>query len=172
MLTWGQRCSILWLPIGILYGAKCGCEYTFNSLLLIWIDGWICQFCGPSWLPNSMPLNLFWPIGIPSSYSCGWSINALATFYNSTCLAIPTLMWKGTKGQSMIACPSIIENSHNNMNIKFIVEVYASLYYWKYESKLQQNPITTTKCGCNSLVLPIHKTSEFIASSLVLVHYN
>jgi hypothetical protein len=27
------------------------------------------------------------------------------------------------------------------MNIKFIVEVCASLYYWKHESKLQHNPM-------------------------------
>ncbi len=49
-----------------------------------------------------MPQNLFWTIRIPNSYSYGWSINVLAKFYNSTCLTIPTLMWKGTKGQSMI----------------------------------------------------------------------
>ncbi len=35
----GQQCSILWLPIGILYGAKCGCKYPFGSLLLVRIDG-------------------------------------------------------------------------------------------------------------------------------------
>jgi hypothetical protein len=34
----------------------------------------------------------------------------------------------------------ILNNSHNDINIKFIVEVYASLYYYKHESKLQQNP--------------------------------
>jgi hypothetical protein len=28
-------CSILWLPIGILCGAKCECKYTFDSLLLV-----------------------------------------------------------------------------------------------------------------------------------------
>jgi hypothetical protein len=27
------------------------------------------------------------------------------------------------------------------MNIEFIVEVYAYLYYWKHESKLQHDPI-------------------------------
>jgi len=35
VLTKGWRCSILWLPIGIFYGAKCECEYTFGCLLLI-----------------------------------------------------------------------------------------------------------------------------------------
>jgi hypothetical protein len=33
-LTQVWRCSILWLPMGIFYGAKCGCEYTFGSLFL------------------------------------------------------------------------------------------------------------------------------------------
>ncbi len=48
---------------------------------------------------------MFWTTWIFGSYACVWSINALATFCNSTCLAIFALMWKGAKGQSMIACP-------------------------------------------------------------------
>ncbi len=99
------RCSSQWLPIGILYGAICGCEYPSGSLLLVWIDGRICSIYGPNWLPNSMPLNLFWTTRIHDSYFYGWSINAPTTFCNSTCLAIHVLMWKGTKGQSMITCP-------------------------------------------------------------------
>jgi hypothetical protein len=30
-----RQCSILWLPIGILCRAECGCEYTFNFLLMV-----------------------------------------------------------------------------------------------------------------------------------------
>jgi hypothetical protein len=30
----------------------------------------------------------------------------------------------------------ILNNPHNNMNIKFIIKVCVSLYYYKYESKL------------------------------------
>jgi len=88
-----RQYSILWLPISSLYDAKCGCEYTSSSLLLNYMDGWICWFCGPSWLPNSMPFSLFKITGIFNSYSYEWSINVLATFYNSTCLAI--LIWCG-----------------------------------------------------------------------------
>jgi len=106
VLTQDQWCSNLRLPIGIHYGVVCGCEYSSGSLLMVWIDGWICQLYGPNWLPNSMLLNLLWTTGIPNSCSCGWSINALATFCNSTCLAILILIWKGTKGQSMITCLS------------------------------------------------------------------
>jgi hypothetical protein len=54
--------------------------------------------CSPNWLSNSMPFNLFWTTTIPNSFSCDWSINVIATFYNSTCLTILVLMWKGTKG--------------------------------------------------------------------------
>jgi hypothetical protein len=35
VLIRGRRCSILWLPIGIFYGAECGCKYTSNFLLPI-----------------------------------------------------------------------------------------------------------------------------------------
>ncbi len=59
VLIRGQRCSILWLPIGIFCGAECGCEYTCGSLLLTRIDRQICRLYSPKWLPNSMPLNLF-----------------------------------------------------------------------------------------------------------------
>jgi hypothetical protein len=110
VLAWVRQYSILWLPIGSLYDAKCGCEYTSSSLLLNYMDGWICWFCGPNWLPNSMPFSLFRTTWISSSYSYEWSINVLATFYNSTCLAVLVLMWKSTKGQSIIACPF---SSHN-----------------------------------------------------------
>ncbi len=96
VLTQDQCCSNLWLPIGILCGAKCGCEYPSGPLLLVWIDGWICWLCGPNRFPTSMPLNLLWTTRIPSSY--GWSINVPTTFCNSTCVAIHVLMWKGTKG--------------------------------------------------------------------------
>ncbi len=58
MLTLIRRCSNLWLSIGILYGAKCGCEYISGSLLLIWTYGQICRLCNPNWLPNSMLLSL------------------------------------------------------------------------------------------------------------------
>jgi hypothetical protein len=64
--------------------------------------------------------NMFWTIGIHGSLSCGWSINALTTFYNSTCLTILALMWKGTKDQSMIACLSTSQNAQtleSNMTI-------------------------------------------------------
>ncbi len=106
-------CPILWLPIGILYGAKYGCECTSNTLLSNWIDGQICRLCGRNWLtPNSRLLNLFWIVGIPSSYSYDWSINASTTFCNSACLTMLALMWKGIKGQSMIGCPSFSQNAH------------------------------------------------------------
>jgi len=54
------RCSILWLPIGVICGVECGCEYTFGALLLNWMDGWIDRLYGPNWPLNSMFLNLFW----------------------------------------------------------------------------------------------------------------
>jgi hypothetical protein len=59
VLIWGWQCSILGLPIGILCGVECGWEYSFGSLFLVWIYGWIYWLCGPNWLPNSMPFNLF-----------------------------------------------------------------------------------------------------------------
>ncbi len=90
-------CPILWLPISILCGVECGCEYTSGALLLNWMDWQICRLCSPNWPPNSMPLNLFWTTKIHGSWSCDWSTNVLATFCNSTCLAIPTLMWKKHK---------------------------------------------------------------------------
>ncbi len=111
MLTRDRWCSILRLPIGIHCDAICGCECPFGSLLLVKIDEWIYWLCGPNWLPNSMPLNLFWTIGIPYSCSYGWSITAPATFYNSTCLTMLVLMWKGMKRQSMITCPSSSQNA-------------------------------------------------------------
>ncbi len=97
-----RQCSIMRLPIGIHYDVVCGCEYPSGSLLLVWINEQICRLYGPNWLPNSMLLNQFWTTWILDSCSCGWSINVLTTFCNSTCLAIVFLMWKGTKGQSMI----------------------------------------------------------------------
>ncbi len=102
---------ILWLPIGILCGAEWGCEYTYGTPFLNWMDGLICSLYGPNWPPNSMPFNMFCTIGIPNSCSCGWSINALATFCSSTCRTMPILMWKGTKGQSTIACLSSSQNA-------------------------------------------------------------
>jgi hypothetical protein len=122
-----RRCSIMWLPIGIFYGVECGCKYTSSSLFPVWIDGWIYQLCGPNWLPNSMPFNLFWTIGIFGSCSCGWYINFHATFCNSTCLAIHDLMWKGTKGQSMIACPSF---SQNAQTFESNLTISESTYSW------------------------------------------
>jgi hypothetical protein len=92
------------LPIGILYGVKWKCEYTSRTLFLNWMDGWICRLYGPNWLPNSMPLNLFWIIRIHNFCFYNWSINVFATFYNSACLAMFALVWKGTKGQSMMEC--------------------------------------------------------------------
>jgi hypothetical protein len=35
VLIQGRQCSIMRLPIGILYSAKCGCEYPYNSLFLV-----------------------------------------------------------------------------------------------------------------------------------------
>jgi hypothetical protein len=35
------RCSILWLPIGILCSVECEWEYTSSFLFLIQIEGWI-----------------------------------------------------------------------------------------------------------------------------------
>jgi hypothetical protein len=52
-------CPILWLPIGILCGVEYGCEYNSGTMLLNWMDGWICQLYGPNWCPNSMPFNIF-----------------------------------------------------------------------------------------------------------------
>jgi hypothetical protein len=79
VLAQNWQCSNLRLPIGIHDVVVCACEYPFGSLLLIWIDGRICWLCGPNWFPNSMPLNMFWTMSIPYSYSCGWSINVLTT---------------------------------------------------------------------------------------------
>jgi hypothetical protein len=59
MLIWYWRCYSMWLPISILCGAICGCEYPSSSLLLVWIDWRIYWICGPNWLPNFMPLILF-----------------------------------------------------------------------------------------------------------------
>jgi len=76
-----------------------------------------------------MPFSLFWTTGILGSCSCDWSINAPATFYNSTCLVIHASLWKGTKGQSMIACPSSSQNTYifeNNMNTS------KSTYSWSH----------------------------------------
>jgi len=58
-----------------------------------------------------MLFNLLWTIIIHGSCSYGWSNNALATFCKSTCLTIFYLMWKGTKGQSIITCPSSSQNA-------------------------------------------------------------
>jgi hypothetical protein len=64
---------------------------------------------------------------IPSSCSYGWSINVLATFYNSTCLVIFVLIWKGTKGQSIITCPS---SSQNAQTFKSNLTTFESMYSW------------------------------------------
>jgi hypothetical protein len=126
MLIRNRRCSSLWLPIGIHYGVICGCEYPSSSLLLVWIDEQIYWLCGPNWLPNSMLLNLFWVTRILDSCSCGWSINVPTTFYNSTYLTIPPLMWKGKTGQSMIACPS----SQNAQTLESNLIISKSLDSW------------------------------------------
>ncbi len=125
--------SIMWLPIGSLRGAECGCEYTFGSLLLNWMDGWIYWLYGPNWLPNSMSFSLFWTTWILGSYSCGWSINAPATFCNSTCLAICVLMWKSTKGQSIIACPS---SSQITQTFESNLTTSESTYSWSCVSTM------------------------------------
>jgi hypothetical protein len=78
-LTWVWWCPIMWLPIGILCGAECGCEYTSGALLLNWMDGRICRLYGPNWPPNSMPQSIL-DYKIPSSSSCDWSTNALPHF--------------------------------------------------------------------------------------------
>jgi hypothetical protein len=59
VLTLVQQCSNLWLPINILCGVECGCEYISSFLLVMWTNGHICQLCAPTWFPNSMPFNLF-----------------------------------------------------------------------------------------------------------------
>ncbi len=122
-------CPILWLPIGILCGAKCGCEYTFNILLVNWMDGWICQLCGPNWPFNSMLLTLLWITWIPSFWFCDRSINGHATFCNSTCLAIPVMMWKGTKRQSIVAC---LSSSQNAQPFESNPVTSESTYSWSY----------------------------------------
>ncbi len=129
VLTLIRWCSNLWLPISILYGGECGCEYTSSFLLLIWIDGRICRLWSLNWLPNSMPLSLFWTI--LSSCSYGWSINALATFCNSTCLTILALMWKGIRWQSMIAC---LSSSHNAQIVENNLATFKSTYSWSLVS--------------------------------------
>jgi hypothetical protein len=98
VLMQDRQCSNLWLPIGIHCGTVCVWEYPSSSLLVVWIDEWIYRLCNPNLPPNSMLLNMFKTVGIPNSYSYGWSIHVPATFCNSTCLVIPILMWKGTKG--------------------------------------------------------------------------
>ncbi len=75
ILTQDWWCSILRLPIGIHYGVVCGCEYPSSTLFMVWIDEWIYWLYGPNWLPNSMPLNMFWTSRILDSCSYGWSIN-------------------------------------------------------------------------------------------------
>ncbi len=127
MLTWDWQCSSLRLPIGIHYGAVCGCEYPSDYLFLVCIDVRICWLYGPNLFPNSMFLNLFWTIGILDSYYCGWSINVLGTFCNSICLVILILMWKGTKGQSMIA---YLFSSHNAQTLESNLIISESTYSW------------------------------------------
>jgi len=96
------------------------------------MDELICLLYGHNWLPNSMPFNLFWTIRIIDSYSYGWSINAFTTFCSSTCLAMPTLMWKGTKGQSMTTCPS----SQNAHTLKSNLVISESTYSWSLVSTM------------------------------------
>jgi len=77
-----------------------------------------------------MPLNLFWTIRTFGSRSCGWSTNVPTTFYNSTCLTIPTLKWKNTKGQSMILCPS----SHNAQTLQSNFTIFEFIDSWSFFS--------------------------------------
>jgi hypothetical protein len=127
VLTRDQRCSNLWLPISIHCGVVCGCEYLFGFLLLVRINGRIYQLRGPNWLPNSMPLNLLWTTRIFKFCYYGWSINVHATLCNSTSLVIFVLMWKGTEGQSVIACPS---SSQNAQTLESNLIISESTYSW------------------------------------------
>ncbi len=55
-----------------------------------------------------------------------WLIHyAPTTFYNSTCQTIFTLMWEGTKGQSMITCPS-----QNAQTLESNLIISESTYSW------------------------------------------
>jgi hypothetical protein len=62
-------------------------------------------------------------------FSYGWSINAPTTFYNSTCLVIPILMWKDIKGQSMIIC---LSSSQNAKTLESNLTTIKSTYSWSY----------------------------------------
>jgi len=95
------------------------------------MDGRIYQLYGLNWLPNSMPLNLFWTIRILGSYSCGWSIIVLATFCNSTCLTILVLMWKGTKMTITCHFPS-----QNAQTFESNLTIFESTYSWSRVSAM------------------------------------
>ncbi len=157
MLTQGQWCAILWLPIGIICGAECECKYTYGFLLLVWTYGKNCWLCGLNWLPNSMPFNLFWTTWIFHSYSCGWYSNVLATFCNSTCSTIHVLMWKGTKGQSMIACPF----SHNAQTLESSITISESTYSWSHVlTSTLFNP--TLDSLYMSMIMALHPTHSLV----------
>jgi hypothetical protein len=144
---------LVYLPISIFYGVVCGCEYPFGSLLMIWIYEQIGWLYDPNCLPNSMLLNLFWTTWILDSCSCGWSINILATFYNSTCLTMSALMWEGTKGKSMIACPSLqnAQTFENNLIIS------KSTYSWSGVSIMYLSDPTLDSLDVNMIVV-LHPT--------------
>ncbi len=66
-----------------------------------------------------------WITRIHDYYFYGWSIIAPTTFYNSTCLIILTLIWKGTKGQSMITC---LSSSRNAQTFESNMIIFESTY--------------------------------------------
>jgi hypothetical protein len=86
------------------------------------------------WLQLTLQLHAFQSImnyRIPSSCSCDWSINVIATFYNYTCLTMPIMMWKGIKRQSMNACPFF---SRNAQTLESIMATSKSTESWSLVS--------------------------------------
>jgi hypothetical protein len=49
------------------------------------------------------------------------------------------------KSQFISSYSNTTNSSHNNMNKKLTIEIYASLYYWKHESKCKRIPCFVEK---------------------------
>ncbi len=85
--------------------------------------------------------------------SCDWSINAPTTFYNSTCLAIFALIWKGTKGQSMIACLYSSQNAHtleSNLATSKSIDSWSLVSIWYLVWSNSGFPWCEYDCGTSS----------------------
>jgi hypothetical protein len=61
-------------------------------------------------------------------------------------------------------------NSHNNMNITFIVEVCASLYYLKSESKYNKIPCFVEKIPKQQVKSIVYPNKIFVFNSKKYLH--